>query len=63
VGDAEVHGPEVHGPDVQGPDVRGIDEAVAAVADLDDVPVVEHVARFDAVHRALAEALSTIDGA
>jgi len=53
VADAEAHGA----------DVRGIDETVAALADLDDVPVAEHVERFDAVHCALAEALSTIDGA
>lgn len=39
-----------------------VEHAVAAIADLDDVPVAEHVARFDAVHRALASALSAIDG-
>ena len=37
--------------------------AVAGIEDLDDLPVAEHVARFDAVHRALSDALSTIDGA
>jgi hypothetical protein len=58
VADAKVQGPDVHGPDV-----HGVDEAMAALADLDDVPVAEHVERFDAVHRTLAEALSTIDGA
>ena len=40
-----------------------LDDAVAGIADLDDVPVAEHVARFDAVHQALADALSAIDGA
>lgn len=37
--------------------------AMAGIADLDDVPVAEHVARFDAVHRALSEALATLDEA
>lgn|GEM_PF-3832491 len=40
-----------------------IDDAVAATSDLDGVPVAEHVARFDTVHRALSDALSAIDGA
>jgi hypothetical protein len=40
-----------------------VQDAVAGTADLEDVPVAEHVARFDAVHRALADALSAIDGA
>jgi hypothetical protein len=39
-----------------------VEHALAAIADLDDVPVAEHVARFDAVHRALAGMLSAIDG-
>lgn len=38
-------------------------DALARTADLDDVPVMEHVARFDAVHVALSDALSAIDGA
>jgi hypothetical protein len=40
-----------------------VERAIAGLADLADVPVAEHVARFDAVHQALAEALSAIDGA
>jgi hypothetical protein len=38
-----------------------IEEAVAGLDELDDLPVAEHVARFDAVHVALNVALSTID--
>lgn len=38
-----------------------IDEAVAGIDDLADVPLTEHVARFDAVHSALNHALSRID--
>lgn len=38
-------------------------DAIAATADLEGVPLAEHVARFDAVHRALSDALSAIDGA
>jgi hypothetical protein len=51
---------------VQGLDdtpAAGVDEALAGITDLDQIPVADHVARFDAVHRALAEALSAIDGA
>jgi hypothetical protein len=42
---------------------QAVEDAMAGIADLDDVPVAVHVARFDAVHRALADALSAIDGA
>ncbi|GDY33614.1 hypothetical protein [Gandjariella thermophila] len=38
-----------------------IDDAVAGLEELAELPVAEHVARFDAVHAALAQALSTID--
>ena len=38
-----------------------IEEAVAGLDELDDLPLTEHVARFDAVHVALNVALSTID--
>jgi hypothetical protein len=51
---------------VQGLDdtsATAVDEAMAGIADLDQIPVADHVARFDAVHRALADALSAIDGA
>ena len=39
-----------------------IDHALAGTVDLESVPVTEHVARFEAVHAALADALSAIDG-
>ncbi|WP_183786601.1 hypothetical protein [Prauserella sediminis] len=39
----------------------GIDDAVAALDDLDEVPVAEHVERFEAVHTELTVALSSID--
>ena len=38
-----------------------IEDAVAGLDELDELPVVEHVARYDAVHVALNVALSTID--
>lgn len=37
------------------------ERAVAALEHLDQLPVPEHVARFDAAHAALAEALASID--
>lgn len=36
-------------------------DALAATEDLASVPLAEHVARFEAVHSALSDALSTID--
>lgn len=39
-----------------------VEAAMAGIAELDDVPLDGHVARFDAVHRTLADALSAIDG-
>jgi hypothetical protein len=38
-----------------------IDAAVAGTDALEEIPLAEHVARFDAVHGALNEALSRID--
>jgi hypothetical protein len=38
--------------------VRAATDAVAA---LDHLPVAEHVSRFDAVHAALTDALSSVD--
>ncbi|MCP2261274.1 hypothetical protein LX15_004995 [Streptoalloteichus tenebrarius] len=38
-----------------------IEEALSALGALDALPVAEHVARFDAVHAALTDALSAID--
>jgi len=42
-------------------DTTDIDDAVAGTERLDVVPLTEHVARFDAVHVALNEALTSID--
>ncbi|OZM70870.1 hypothetical protein CFN78_23475 [Amycolatopsis antarctica] len=39
----------------------GVDEAVAGLGDLDNLPLAEHVERFDAVHTELTVALSSID--
>ncbi len=36
-------------------------DALEGLRDLDELPVVEHVARFNAVHESLTAALSTID--
>lgn len=38
-----------------------IDAAVAGTDGLDGIPLAEHVARFDAVHVALNDALARID--
>ncbi|OLT47540.1 hypothetical protein BJF85_15210 [Saccharomonospora sp. CUA-673] len=49
-------------PEPQDTDPRGgIDDAVAALDELDRLPVAEHVERFDAVHTELTVALSSID--
>jgi len=45
-----------------GQDAQVALEALAATEDLASVPVAEHVARFEAVHGALSDALSSIDG-
>ena len=42
------------------PDER-VDEALALLDELDEQPVAEHVEVFDAVHRALQDALATLD--
>ncbi|WP_142001612.1 hypothetical protein [Amycolatopsis cihanbeyliensis] len=39
----------------------GIDEAVAGLDGMADLPLAEHVERFDAVHTELTVALSSID--
>jgi rRNA pseudouridine-1189 N-methylase Emg1 (Nep1/Mra1 family) len=41
--------------------VDGIDRALGGLQGLDQLDVVEHVARFDIVHSALTNALSSID--
>ena len=40
---------------------RELDAALAGLDGLDQLEPAEHVARFDAVHSALTEALSSID--
>ncbi len=45
--------------DLTGPLTR----ALAALDELDALPVAEHVARFEAVHEEATRTLSTIDGA
>ena len=42
------------------PDTR-IATALDGLQDLDELPVADHVARFNAVHEALTAALSSID--
>jgi hypothetical protein len=42
-------------------DTTDIDHAIEGTENLDAVPLTEHVARFDAVHVALNEALTSID--
>lgn len=42
------------------PDVD-IAEALTGLHDLDELPVADHVARFNAVHESLTVALSSID--
>ncbi|TWE29256.1 hypothetical protein FHX69_1934 [Prauserella muralis] len=50
------------GPAPQDTDPRaGIEEAIAGLDELEDLPLAEHVERFDAVHTELAVALSSID--
>jgi hypothetical protein len=41
--------------------LRAAEEAVEALDGLGDLPVTEHVARFDLAHAALTEALASID--
>jgi hypothetical protein len=45
------------------PEVVGaLAASAAALAELADLPVAEHVARYDALHGELSEALAAIDG-
>lgn len=41
--------------------LRAAEEAVTALDGLAELPVTEHVARFDLAHAALTEALASID--
>ena len=63
-----VPGPAVPAAPVPGPapaqggtgDLR-VDAALARLDGLDELPVAEHVGEYNAVHRALQDALTTID--
>jgi hypothetical protein len=58
--------PATANPPAQGPVGDGtgdprVDAALARLDRLDELPVAEHVGEYDAVHRALQDALTTID--
>ena len=42
--------------------VAAVQASVADLEQLDDLPVADHVARYDALHGTLSEALAAIDG-
>jgi hypothetical protein len=42
--------------------VARVEAAVAGLAELDELPVAAHVARYDALHGELSDALAAIDG-
>lgn len=48
-------------PQPRRPYVARIADALEGLRDLDELPVVEHVARFNAVHESLTAALAGID--
>lgn len=41
--------------------VQAVEQAVAGTSDIETLPVAGHVARFEAVHGALSDALNSID--
>lgn len=41
--------------------LAAVDRELARLNELDDLPVAEHVERFEAVHAVLADALSGVD--
>lgn len=41
--------------------VQAVEQSVAGTSDIETLPVVGHVARFEAVHGALSDALNSID--
>jgi hypothetical protein len=55
--------PPGHEQNTEGGDaaLRAAEEAVTALDGLADLPVTEHVGRFDLAHAALTEALASID--
>jgi hypothetical protein len=42
--------------------VAALEASVGSLAELDTLPVGDHVARYDALHGELSEALAAIDG-
>jgi hypothetical protein len=54
-------GPPLDGPADVETIVAAVERSVEDLAGLTDLPVGEHVARFEATHAALTEALSGID--
>ena len=42
--------------------VAAVEASVTELDQLDDLPVADHVARYDALHGTLSEALAAIDG-
>jgi hypothetical protein len=42
--------------------IAALQDSVADLDQLDDLPVADHVARYDALHGTLSEALAAIDG-
>lgn len=64
--DRPVPGPAssvVPGPRAVTPAATRVDAALAYLDGLDDRPVADHVAAYDAVHRGLQDALATLDEA
>ena len=43
--------------------VQSVDDAVAMLVELDELPTAEHVAFYESVHRHLQDALADLDGA
>ena len=50
------------GREIDGGDLTLVEEVKAELADIDSSDLIEHSARFEALHGKLQEALSTIDG-
>lgn len=61
---AEPAEPELARWELPGPtDVLAVDDALAPLVELDDLPTGEHVAYYEAVHRRLQDALADLDSA
>ena len=50
------------GPESAASTVAAVQASAADLDRLDDLPVADHVARYDALHGTLSEALAAIDG-